>query len=155
MSSNTENAALPDDTRTISPASADRYRQDPRPVRIIKHTRIPLSDGVELAARVWLPEDLGDNSVHADRVYIPYPKNDMTAGRDDTIHPEVARAGYASVRVDLRGCGDSTGVMTDDYSATELDDGLQVLLPIALQDWCNGKVGVIGKIGRAACRERD
>ena len=145
MSSNTENSALPDDTHTSSPTSADRYRNDPRPVRIIKHTRIPLSDGVELAARVWLPEDLGDEAVPAVLEYIPYRKNDMTAGRDDTIHPEFARAGYASVRVDLRGCGDSTGVMTDEYSATELDDGLQVLKWIAAQDWCSGKVGVIGK----------
>lgn len=145
MSSNTENTALPDDTSTISQAPADRYRKDPRPVRIIKHTRIPLSDGVELAARIWLPEDLGDEAVPAVLEYIPYRKNDMTAGRDDTIHPEFARAGYASVRVDLRGCGDSTGIMTDEYSATELDDGLQVLKWIAAQDWCNGKVGVIGK----------
>ena len=145
MSSNTENSALPDDTHSSSPIAADRYRNDPRPVRIIKHTRIPLSDGVELAARVWLPEDLGDEAVPAVLEYIPYRKNDMTAGRDDTIHPEFARAGYASVRVDLRGCGDSTGVMTDEYSATELDDGLQVLKWIAAQDWCNGKVGVIGK----------
>ena len=113
MSSNTENSALPDDTHTESLAPADRYRDNPRPVRIIKHTRITLSDGVELAARVWLPEDLGDDAVPAVLEYIPYRKNDMTAGRDDTIHPEFARAGYASVRVDIRGCGDSTGVMTD------------------------------------------
>lgn len=145
MSSNTENSARPDDTHTSPSAAANRYRNDPRPVRIIKHTRIPLSDGVELAARVWLPEDLGDEAVPAVLEYIPYRKNDMTAGRDDTIHPEFARAGYASVRVDLRGCGDSTGVMTDEYSATELDDGLQVLKWIAAQGWCNGKVGVIGK----------
>src|SRR5699024_4417181 len=145
MSSNTENSALPDDTHTSSPASADRYRQDPRPVRIIKHTRIPLSDGVELAARVWLPEDLGDNAVPAVLEYIPYRTHAVNAGRDDTTHPEFDRAGYARVRGDLRGCGHSTGVMTDEYSATELDDGLQVLTWIAAQDWCNGKVGVIGK----------
>src|SRR5699024_12346057 len=127
MSSNTENSALPDDTHTSSPTSADRYRNDPRPVRIIKHTRIPLNDGVELAARIWLPEDLGGEAVPAVLEYIPYRKNDMTAGRDDTIHPEIASAGYASVRVDLRGCGDSTGIMNDEYSATELDDEIHVL----------------------------
>lgn len=124
---------------------AERYRTNPRGVDVIEHTRIPLADGVELAARIWLPDDLGDNAVPAVLEYIPYRKNDMTAGRDQTIHPEFARAGYASIRVDLRGCGDSTGVMTDEYSETELDDGLQVLRWIAAQPWSNGKAGVIGK----------
>src|SRR5699024_12160291 len=86
MSSNTENTALPDDTHTVSQAPADRYRTTPRPVRVIEHTRIPLKDGVELAARVWLPEDLGDEAVPAVLEYIPYRKNDMTAGRDATAH---------------------------------------------------------------------
>ncbi len=125
--------------------SARRYRTDPRPVHVVEHTRIPLADGVELAARVWLPADLGTESVPAILEYIPYRKNDMTAGRDQTIHAEFARAGYASVRVDLRGAGDSTGIMTDEYSAAELADGLQVLTWIAAQEWCNGKVGIIGK----------
>lgn len=125
--------------------TSHRYRAAPRPVRVIEHTRIPLADGIELAARVWLPADLAEDAVPAVLEYIPYRKNDMTAGRDQTIHPEFARAGYASVRVDLRGAGDSTGVMTDEYSATELDDGLQVLTWIANQEWCNGKVGIIGK----------
>ncbi|WP_113903242.1 MULTISPECIES: CocE/NonD family hydrolase [Brevibacterium] len=135
----------PGEREPVELPSARRYRTDPRPVTVIEHTRIPLSDGVELAARVWLPADLGTDSVPAVLEYIPYRKNDMTAGRDQTIHPEFARAGYASVRVDLRGAGDSTGIMTDEYSATELDDGLQVLTWIAAQDWCNGKVGIIGK----------
>ena len=87
MSSTTENSALSDDTTIFENPPADRYRKDPRPVRIIKHTRIPLKDGVELAARVWFPEDLGDEAVPAVLEYIPYRKNDMTAGRDDTIHP--------------------------------------------------------------------
>lgn len=146
MSSTSQTTSRSDDTTdTVPSLPADRYRTDPRPVRIIEHTRIPLRDGVELAARVWLPGDLGDAAVPAVLEYIPYRKNDMTAGRDDTIHPEFARAGYASVRVDIRGCGDSTGVMTDEYSETELDDGLQVLAWIAAQDWCSGKVGIIGK----------
>lgn len=125
--------------------NADRYRTNPRGVDVIEHMRIPLADGVELAARIWLPDDLGDSQVPAVLEYLPYRKNDMTAGRDQTIHPEFARAGYASIRVDLRGCGDSTGIMTDEYSETELDDGLQVLKWIAAQPWSNGKAGVIGK----------
>ena len=41
--------------------------------------------------------------------YIPYRKNDATAVRDAGIHPYFAGHGYASVRVDLRGSGDSDG----------------------------------------------
>lgn len=132
-------------TEHVETRPADRYRTDPRGVEVIENARIPLADGVELAARIWLPDDLQGGAVPAVLEYIPYRKNDMTAGRDQTIHPEFARAGYASIRVDLRGCGDSTGVMTDEYSETELADGLQVLRWIADQTWSNGKVGVIGK----------
>src|SRR5699024_12792321 len=110
MSSNTENAALPDDTPTISPAPADRYRQNPLPVRIIKHTRIPLNDLVELAARVKLPEDLGDNAVPAVLEYTPYRNNAMISGRYVTIHPMFALACYAIIRADLLSYCDSTGV---------------------------------------------
>lgn len=77
--------------------------------------------------------------------YIPYRKNDMTAGRDNTIHPVFAQAGYAAVRVDLRGCGESDGIMADEYAQSELDDGLEVLSWIAAQTWSDGGVGVIGK----------
>ncbi len=128
-----------------SKLKSDRYRTEPLTVRTLSHVRIPLSDGVELAARIWLPESAESSPVPAVLEYIPYRKNDMTAPRDLTIHPEFARAGYVSIRVDLRGAGDSTGVMTDEYSETELSDGLEVLRWIAAQPWSNGKVGIIGK----------
>jgi putative CocE/NonD family hydrolase len=125
--------------------SANRYRTDPEAFDVIDNVRIPLRDGVELAARLWLPRASAQNPVATVLEYIPYRKGDMTAARDDTIHPEFARAGYASIRVDLRGAGDSTGTMTDEYSPVELDDGVQVIAWIAKQAWSNGKVGMIGK----------
>lgn len=107
--------------------------------------RIPLADGTELAARIWRPVSADDTPAPAVLEYIPYRRADVTAHRDHTIHAEFARAGYVSVRVDLRGAGDSTGIMTDEYSETELADGLQVLTWIAEQHWCDGQVGIIGK----------
>lgn len=129
----------------IASFTADRYRTAPQRVEVIEHTRIPLADGTELAARIWLPAGARDTPVPAVLEYLPYRKNDMTAARDLTIHPEFAQAGYASIRVDIRGTGDSTGVMTDEYSEAELSDGVEVLAWIGRQEWSNSKVGVIGK----------
>lgn len=115
------------------------------PVRVLRHVQIPLLDGHSLSARIWLPMHPSPTPVPAVLEYIPYRKNDMTAARDDTIHPVFAQAGYASIRVDTRGAGDSTGVMDDEYAARELSDGLEVLTWIASQGWCDGAVGIIGK----------
>lgn len=113
--------------------------------RVIRHTQIPLSDGGFLSARIWLPKDADTVPVPAVLEYIPYRKNDMTAKRDDTIHPVFAQSGYASIRVDTRGAGDSSGVMDDEYAPRELADGLEVLAWIAAQGWSDGGVGIIGK----------
>jgi uncharacterized protein len=116
----------------------------PRPVREIFHTYIPLSDGTRLAARIWLPEDAEDDPVPGVLEFIPYRKNDLTAGRDVPHHTYVAGHGYACVRVDLRGSGESEGVLTDEYLQQELDDGLEVISWISEQPWCSGPVGIIG-----------
>lgn len=117
----------------------------PRKVREIKHTWIPMSDGTRLAARIWLPEDAEENPVPAILEYIPYRKNDFTALRDSIRHPYFAGHGYASIRVDLRGSGDSEGILYDEYLPQEQDDAIDVLQWIEEQPWCTGKVGMIGK----------
>ncbi|WP_406115097.1 CocE/NonD family hydrolase [Streptomyces sp. NBC_01014] len=114
------------------------------PVRVLRHVWIPLKDGTRLAARIWLPAD-AEGPVPAVLEYIPYRKNDGTAARDVTLHAPFARAGYAAVRVDCRGSGDSGGVMLDEYHATELSDALEVLAWIEEQDWSDGQVAIIGK----------
>jgi hypothetical protein len=49
------------------------------------------------------------------------------------------------VRVDIRGSGDSDGVLTDEYLQLEQDDALEVIAWIARQPWCTGRVGGIGQ----------
>lgn len=116
----------------------------PRPVREIVNIWIPLSDGCRLSARIWLPEDAGENPVPAILEYLPYRKDDGTARRDATHHPYFAGHGYASVRVDMRGSGDSDGILLDEYLPREQEDAVEVLAWLAEQPWCTGDVGMIG-----------
>ena len=116
----------------------------PRAVRFIEHTLIPLKDGMTLAARIWLPEDAEQNPVPAILEYLPYRKRDGTYERDALTHPYLAAHGYAGVRVDIRGCGESTGLLFDEYAKQEQDDGMEVIAWLAAQPWCNGAVGMMG-----------
>ena len=115
-----------------------------RKVREIENVWIPMQDGARLAARVWLPEDGETKPVPAILEYIPYRKRDFTRARDAVAHPYLAGHGYACVRVDLRGSGESDGVLKDEYLQQELDDGVEVIRWIARQPWCVGKVGMMG-----------
>ena len=116
----------------------------PKAVRVIEHTLIPLKDGTKLAARIWLPEDAEQNPVPAILEYLPYRKRDGTYERDALTHPYLAGHGYAGVRVDLRGSGDSTGLLFDEYATQEQDDGVEIIAWLAAQPWCNGAVGMMG-----------
>ncbi len=106
---------------------------------------IVLSDGCRLSARVWMPDDALARPVPAILEYIPYRKRDGTLPRDELMHPYVAGHGYACVRVDIRGNGDSDGLMTDEYSEQELADAVEVIAWLARQPWCKGRVGMMGK----------
>lgn len=116
----------------------------PRDVREIEHIEIEVRDGKRLAARVWLPTDAGEMPVPAILEYLPYRKNDHTLPRDIARAPYIAGHGYAYIRVDLRGCGESEGVMLDEYTVQELQDGCDVIAWLAAQDWCDGGVGMVG-----------
>jgi putative CocE/NonD family hydrolase len=123
----------------------DAIRVDfPRSVREIEHTWIPLSDGCRLAARIWLPEDAAEDPVPAVLEYLPYRKNDGTAIRDTARQPYLAGFGYAAVRVDMRGTGESDGLITDEYTKREEDDAVEVVAWLAEQPWCTGAVGMWG-----------
>ncbi len=115
-----------------------------RKTTVIEGEFIPLSDGVKLATKIWLPEDAQDSPVPAILEYLPYRYQEGTAERDALTHPYFAGHGYASVRVDMRGSGNSTGVLLGEYLKQEQDDALEVIDWIAAQPWCSGTVGIIG-----------
>ena len=116
----------------------------PRKVVEIENVFIELSDHTRLAARIWLPEDADAHPVPAILEYLPYRKRDGTIERDALTHPYFAGHGYACVRVDMRGSGDSDGVLLGEYLEQEQDDALEVLAWLAQQSWCTGKIGMIG-----------
>jgi putative CocE/NonD family hydrolase len=113
-------------------------------ITVIENEWIPLPDGRRLSARIWLPKDASKNPVPAILEYLPYRKRDGTAPRDESTYPSFAKAGYAGVRVDLSGTGESDGDYDDEYSPRELTDACDVIEWISKQTWCSGKLGMMG-----------
>jgi len=108
------------------------------------HIDIPMPDGVHLAARVWMPEGAAEAPVPAVLEYIPYRKNDLCVPEDRMSGQYLAGHGYAYIRLDLRGAGDSEGLLLDEYLPQELRDGVDAIAWIADQPWCDGNIGMIG-----------
>jgi len=129
----------------MTPVPAIPLSDLPHRLTEVADMRIPMPDGITLSARVWMPENAPSRPVPAVLEYIPYRKRDGTLPRDELMHPYVAGHGYACVRVDMRGNGDSEGLMTDEYSQQEMDDALSVIGWLAAQPWCSGAVGMMGK----------
>ena len=82
----------------------------------IEHTWIPMPVGVRLSARMWMPADAHTPPVPAVLEYIPYRKRDGTRVHDDCRHRYWAGHGYACVRLDIRGSGDTEGLINDEYA---------------------------------------
>lgn len=113
-------------------------------MKVIEQTFIPLADGCRLAARIWLPEEAEQHPVPVIFEYLPYRKHDGTRERDEGHFPYLVSRGYAGIRVDIRGSGESDGLMLDEYTEIELSDGVEIINWLADQPWCDGNVGMIG-----------
>ncbi|MGW8992856.1 CocE/NonD family hydrolase [Streptomyces zhihengii] len=123
-----------------------RVRTDFPHETVREDVRVPLPDGVTLHARLWRP--VTGAPVPALLEYAPDRLTDASAVRDAERHPWYAGHGYASVRVDVRGHGNSGGLPGEACGAGELADGVAVVEWLARQPWCSGRVGVFG-LGRA------
>ncbi|MFD6530403.1 CocE/NonD family hydrolase [Streptomyces sp. NPDC060184] len=104
--------------------------------------RVPLPDGTLLYARVWRP--VTEEPVPALLEYLPHRLGDGTAPRDRQRHPWYAGHGYASVRVDVRGHGNSGGLPGDAYGDAGVADGVALVHWLAQREWCSGRVGMFG-----------
>jgi putative CocE/NonD family hydrolase len=116
----------------------------PRTVRCIDPVFIPMKDGTRLAATIWLPEDAEVQPVPAILELIPYRRRDGTVFRDQKMHPYIAGHGFACCRVDIRGSGDSEGILSDEYTEQEFDDAEEIIAWLAAQSWSTGAVGMTG-----------
>lgn len=111
-------------------------------LRVEETVWIVLPDGCRLAARIWFP--VTDRPLPAILEYLPYRRRDRHRGDDAVTHPALAAEGYVCVRVDMRGSGDSEGLMADEYTPQEWRDAVDVIDWIAAQPWCDGNVGMMG-----------
>lgn len=111
---------------------------------VIEHIWAPMPDGVRLSVRLWLPADAHTNPAPAVFEYIPYRKRDAYRMIDSIWGATLAARGIAFARIDVRGSGESEGVLVDEYAEQEISDGVACIAWLADQPWCNGSVGMRG-----------
>jgi uncharacterized protein len=115
---------------------------------------VPMRDGARLKADVIRPDDAG--KFPAILNLGPYQKDKLWVAPDtleekpnplmnwETVNPEWwVPQGYACVRVDGRGSGNSPG-QCEPWSRQEAIDFYDAIEWAAAQPWCNGKVGLNG-----------
>ena len=112
--------------------------------KIIENQWIPMKDGTRLAARIWMPDVAKSSRVPAVLEFLPYRKRNGTERRDEVTYSAFAEAGIAGVRVDIRGTGESEGIIDGEYTPLEFANAVAVIDWIADQPWSNGNVGMMG-----------
>jgi putative CocE/NonD family hydrolase len=145
------------DSSTLGPAPALRVVLDaprraasgwtlPRlgDVDIIENQWIELKDGERLAVQLWLPADAARRPAPVVMEMIPYRKRDQYRAYGGYWGRQLAQYGVAYARVDVRGSGDSTGQLTDEYLPREQADAVEAIAWLAAQPWSNGSVGMRG-----------
>ncbi|MGH2673147.1 MAG: CocE/NonD family hydrolase, partial [Actinomycetota bacterium] len=103
---------------------------------------ITMSDGVRLAATLYLPDGHGPWPALLEA--LPYRKDDLTASYREEYHRFADEFGYLACRLDVRGTGSSDGVPADEYTRQEIEDLTEVIAWLASPDRSNGNVGMYG-----------
>jgi predicted acyl esterase len=130
-------------------------------IRIDKDVRIPMRDGVRLAADIYRPQT--DGKVPGLLALSPYGKELQALSL--TLPPQarpsvlwngaieagdiraVVGHGYGHVIADVRGTGDSEGELCGNYDLGGHGEGKDVYDLVewmAQQPWCDGNIGMIG-----------
>lgn len=111
---------------------------------------IPMDDGVNLAADVYLPENYSNEKLPALVQFERYWRSSINKKNKEETPKLYGRSklfsdsGYVIVIVDTRGSGASFGTRESEYSSREVKDAEFVVNWIVEQSWSNGKVGAYG-----------
>jgi len=75
----------------------------------------------------------------------PYREDDVSYLEDYYVGTYFAKRGYVVAMADVRETGRSEGVVPEyEFTEQELSDGVEVIDPLAHQEWSNGNVGMVG-----------
>jgi len=107
-----------------------------------RSVRIPMADGVGLAATLFIPDTAEPQPCLLEA--LPYRKDDLTSSYAEGYRMWRDEHSYAVCRIDLRGTGSSGGDATDEYPLVERTDLCTVIGWLAEQEWCDGNVGMFG-----------
>ena len=103
---------------------------------------VAVKDGTRIALTLYLPDGPGPFPAVVES--LPYRKDDDCFTRDWQTYSYLTGAGIAGVRLDIRGTGSSEGVISDEYTAQEMADTVEIIAWVAERTWCNGNVGMWG-----------
>ncbi|HYV17542.1 MAG TPA: CocE/NonD family hydrolase [Verrucomicrobiae bacterium] len=134
--------------RAAAPEKAAPDARHPAPGIVMREISIPMPDGVRLAADLWMPETSAaakpKQRLPVLLEYLPYRKTEARGDRFG-LYAYFVRRGYVVARVDIRGTGNSEGVLIPyEYSDIENQDGDSVIAWLAKQPYSSGKVGMFG-----------
>lgn len=117
-------------------------------VKTVPNVSIPLSDGTQLSADLYLP--VTDEQLPALLGWSPYNKDLLPTGAPAPFNEPgdvtfLARCGYPVVIINTRGTGRSTGELPRAmFEPSEAEDMRQTFNWIIRQPWCDGRVAMTG-----------
>jgi predicted acyl esterase len=103
---------------------------------------VVVRDGTRLSVDLYRPNRPG--RFPAVFEHIPYRKDDLRSIQDRSQNIFLVNAGFACVRLDVRGTGSSQGIACDEYTQSEQHDGFDVVEWMGRQPWCTGAVAAWG-----------
>jgi len=112
-------------------------------VKAKKGLRVPMPDGIDLFANLFLPP--GKGPWPAVITAFPYQIDGMGGGMSLFEGFDLLKAGYAYLVADLRGHGASEGISRDPFEGLKGEDLYELVEWCARQKWCDGNVGMEGE----------